>query len=420
MQDAVSLHLQKRKIYGTCRITGSKSISNRLLIMSFLARTKNHLQNISTSDDTKRLERSLKQVKICGSSRIPMIINTANSGTVMRFLTAYLSAQPGLWHLTGLLRMRQRPVKELVEALQHLGADISYCCREGYPPINVKGCQLKGKKVAIGSSVSSQFVSALMLIGPCLKNGLEITMTGHVVSFPYIEMTCRLMHEFGIDCQIKKNVITIPHNTYQPKNMEVEPDWSSASYWYEIVALADKAEVVLPGFKKESIQGDRACADIYDQLGVHTDFSSQGIILSKKPVEANALEFDFTGFPDLVPAVMATCAAKKIPAEFKGVGHLRYKESDRIEGLTRELAKVGASFKTSGDIVQMIPGNEIPKNREIIFETCADHRLAMALAPLVLKLDQVSIDNPEVVEKSYPGFWEDLQNTGLCTVEKTG
>lgn len=419
MAGTIQLHLKNKELHGTCHLSGSKSISNRLLIMAFIAGKNIRLVNLSKSDDTRMLARSLKQVRICSSSQMPMIIDARNSGTVFRFLTASLVTQKGLWHLTGTKRMHERPVKALVEALRTLGADIQYCCRPGYPPINIRGCNLKKRKVDIDASVSSQFISALMMIGPRMKSGLQITLTDHVVSFPYIEMTRRLMHEFGVDCYIKKNVITVPENIYQPKNMEVEPDWSSASYWYEVVALSEKAEVVLPGFKDNSVQGDRICAELFGRLGVHTDFSNQGITLTKKAVEAKAFEFDFTGCPDLVPAVMATCAAKKIPAMFKGIAHLRFKESDRIESLSHELSKIGTRFSISENTVKMTPGKADVPGYHPVFQTHADHRLAMCLAPLVQKYGQVSIENPEVVEKSYPGFWEDLKNIGLCPVEAT-
>ena len=418
MTHTIKLQLKKRELYGTCRISGSKSISNRLLIMAFLGGRNVHFRNISKADDTRLLARSLKQIRICGSSQIPMILDARNAGTFYRFMTACLVTQKGLWHLTGTPRMMERPIGPLVDALHELGADIRYCDREGFPPINIRGCKLKKGKVNIDASKSSQFVSALMLIGPCMNTGLQIRWHGKMVSFPYVEMTRRLMREFGIDCRIRENVITVPYGFYEPREMHVEPDWSSASYWYQMVALSDRAEIALPGFIKESVQGDRACADIFDRLGVKTEFTTEGIVLRRKEEVTKELTFDFSGSPDLVPAVMATCAAKKVPATFKGVGHLRYKESDRIESLTRELAKVGASFKTSGDVVQMIPGNELPKNQEIVFETYADHRLAMALAPLVLELGQVAVENPEAVDKSYPEYWKDIERFGFADVEK--
>lgn len=418
MAGIIKLNLKDKDLFVTCHLSGSKSISNRLLIMAFIARKNIRFVNLSKADDTRMLARSLKQIRICASSQVPMIIDARNSGTLFRFLTASLVIQKGLWHLTGTKRMYERPVKPLVEALRTLGADIQYCCCPGFPPINIRGCNLKKRKVEIDASVSSQFISALMMIGPCMKSGLQITLTGKVVSFPYIEMTRRLMHEFGIECQIKKNVITVPNTVYQPKNMVVEPDWSSASYWYQMAALSDKAELALPGLKKESVQGDRVCADIFNRIGVHTGFNDNGITLQRKPDEVREFEYDFAGCPDLVPAVLATCAAKKIPAVFNGIAHLRYKESDRIESLTRELSKIGARFSISENTVKMTHSGKSISGNHPVFQTHNDHRLAMALAPLVLKLDQVSIDNPEVVEKSYPGFWEDIQQAGFCTVEK--
>ncbi|NOX87117.1 MAG: 3-phosphoshikimate 1-carboxyvinyltransferase [Chlorobi bacterium] len=420
MTHTVRLQLKKKSLYGTCAISGSKSISNRLLIMAFLAGKNVHFKNLSVADDTRLLARSLKQIRICGSSQIPMIIDARNAGTFFRFLTAVLVTQKGLWHLTGSQRMTERPVGHLVDALRELGADIRYCSKEGYPPVNIRGCKLKKGEVDIDASVSSQFISALMLIGPCMSGGLQISLHGKKVSFPYVEMTRRLMNEFGIECRSSAHEITVPYGFYEPREMYVEPDWSSASYWYQMVALSDEAEIALPGFKKESVQGDRVCAGIFDKLGVETEYRRNGIILRKKENTEGELSLDLSGSPDLVPAVMVTCAAKKIPATFKGVGHLRFKESDRIESLSRELAKMGAKVTATGGTVRMTPGNELPGTGKIVFETYKDHRLAMALAPLVLELGQLTIEDPDVVEKSYPAFWKDIRNIGLCTVEKTG
>jgi len=420
MTHTIKLQLKKKALYGTCRLSGSKSISNRLLIMAFLAGKNIHFENLATADDTRLLSRSLKQIRICGSSQIPMIIDARNAGTFFRFLTAVLVTQKGLWHLTGSQRMTERPVGHLVDALRELGADIRYCNKEGFPPLNIRGCRLKNGKVNIDASVSSQFISALMLIGPCMRSGLQIRLLGKKVSFPYVEMTRRLMREFGIKCRINDNMITVPNGFYEPREMYVEPDWSSASYWYQMAALSDDAEIALPGFKKESVQGDSVCSGIFDRLGVQTEFRRNGIILRKKEKAEGEISLDLSGSPDLVPAVMATCAAKNVKVTITGVEHLRYKESDRIESLSRELAKTGARVEASGGTVKMIPGGDIPRKAGIVFETYGDHRLAMALAPLVLKLGRVSVKDPKVVEKSYPGYWEDIQRIGLCSVEKTG
>ena len=417
MTQTIKLHLKKKELYGTCRISGSKSISNRLLIMAFLGGRNVHFRNIAKADDTRLLSRSLKQIRICGSSQIPMILDARNAGTVFRFMTACLVTQKGLWHLTGSPRMMERPIGPLVDALRELGAEITYCDKEGYPPINIRGCKLKKGKVKVDASKSSQFVSALMLIGPCLITGLQIRWEGTMVSFPYVEMTGRLMREFGIDCRIGENIINVPYGFYDPKEMYVEPDWSSASYWYQMVALSDKAEVALPGFVKESVQGDSACAWIFDSLGVKTEFTGQGIVLRSKETTSKELTFDLSGSPDLVPAVLATCAAKNVKVTITGVEHLRYKESDRIESLSRELAKIGAKVEATGGTVIMTPGGDISGEKDVVFETYADHRLAMALAPLVLEMGQISIEDPDVVEKSYPEYWKDIQNMGLCSVE---
>jgi 3-phosphoshikimate 1-carboxyvinyltransferase len=259
-----------------------------------------------------------------------------------------------------------------------LGVEIGFTEKDNFPPLRIVGSDVKGGTVDVDASSSSQFVTALMLIAPYLEQGMEIRLTKKTVSFSYIEMTQKLMREFGVAVEISENKIWVNPGEYQMKPYPFEPDWSSASYWYQMVALSDKAEVALPGFEKESVQGDRACAEIFDPLGVKTEFTGEGIVLRRKDAATGELTFDFTGSPDLVPAVMATCAAKKVQATFKGISHLRYKESDRVESLTRELAKVGVKFRISDDTVEMIPGEEMTKTGAVTFETYNDHRLAMA------------------------------------------
>ncbi|MCF6170528.1 MAG: 3-phosphoshikimate 1-carboxyvinyltransferase [Bacteroidales bacterium] len=413
----ISLKRTKGKIRGELSLSGSKSISNRLLIMDSLSGNHGHFENLSVSADTRSLQFHLDLIASCASSSIPMVINTENAGTVLRFLSAYLAITNGRWLLTGNERMKKRPMEGLTSALRELGAEVVHPEKESYPPLHIVGRNITGGKVTVDASASSQFVTALMLIAPCLEKGLQLEFVKKPVSFSYIVMTQRLMQEFGAELQLWKNRVEIKPGSYRMKPFRVEPDWSSASYWYELAALAEDAMIFLRGFSRQSVQGDSVVVKVFEQLGVQTIFEENGISLKSTGSSAPSFTYDFASCPDLVPAVLATCAIKRIPAVLKGVGHLKFKESDRIAALKMELLKTGTCLNRQADSVELIPSNEDFAQTDCVFDTHGDHRLAMALAPLALRLASVKINKPEVVSKSYPPFWDDLAKLGLQAEE---
>jgi len=385
--------------------------------MRILADSKLKFDNLSDSADTQSLKYYLKVIDICASSEIPMVVDTENAGTVLRFLSAYLAIKEGKWLLTGTERMKERPIKGLVSALDSLGVEIAYAGKKNFPPLRIIGSDIEGGKVDVDASVSSQFVSALMLIAPYLEKGLQIRLLKKPVSLSYILMTQKLMQVFGVDVQMQKNRIVVKPGFYQLKPYTIEPDWSSASYCYEMVALSEGADVFLKGFLKESVQGDRVAVDVFEQLGVTTLFEENGIRLKNTSHFTPSFTYDFSSCPDLVPAVLATCAGKGIPAVLNGVGHLKHKESDRIASMKAELMKIGVVLKMENNLVELIPSDRNFSEMQCEFDTHRDHRIAMALAPLALKLDKVIMSDPEVVNKSYPMFWDDMAILGLHSEE---
>jgi 3-phosphoshikimate 1-carboxyvinyltransferase len=413
----IILKYSEKKITGSLALPGSKSISNRMLIIRTLSGNRLDFNELSNSDDTRLLKYYLEQTDICASSGIPMVIDTANAGTVLRFLLAYLSLKEGTWLLTGSDRMKQRPVEGLVSALHELGAKITYTEKNSFPPLRIIGSDIEGGNVDVDVSTSSQFVTALMLIAPYLEKGLQIRLLKNPVSFSYIEMTQKLMQKSGVRVEAQKSKIVIKPGKYQVKTFRVEPDWSAAAFWYETVALSENADIFLSGLSKESIQGDRVVADLFEELGVITHFEESGIRLTGHAGFASSFSYDFSSCPDLVPAVLATCAGLGIPAQVKGVRHLKYKESDRMLCMKTELQKTGCELKRKGNPYEMIPSDEKLTQVDCTFNTHNDHRIAMALAPLILKLGSVKINKPEVVDKSYPSFWDDLTRFGILSEE---
>ena len=406
----MSLHLKKisDNIEGTLHISGSKSISNRLLIIKGLSESKQSISNLSNSDDTSSLMFYLNMINKCEISGIPMVVDIKNAGTVARFLTALLSFRDGTWLLTGCSRMQQRPIKGLVDALQQIGADISYPSKSGYLPIRITGNDIRGGEIEVDVTKSSQYLSALMLIGPYLEEGLILNFLGRPVSLPYIEMTQKLMEEYGAHVKLTNNCVTVDSGKYNFHESNVEPDWSSASYWYEVVALSKSAEVHIHGLTKNSLQGDNSLDQIYGNLGVTTTYHAVGITIRKTSTNIKEFEYDFNGCPDTVPAVMATCAGLGIKAKFINIGQLAYKESNRIETLTTELKKIGVAIEKHDNyyLLSFIES----KIGKLVFDTHNDHRIAMCLAPLVITYDEIEIQNHEVVKKSYPKYWDDFKN----------
>jgi 3-phosphoshikimate 1-carboxyvinyltransferase len=391
------------------QLPASKSISNRVLILNTLSKSPYPVENLSDSDDTQVLLNSLQ------SSGPDLDIGAA--GTSMRFLTAYLSQLEGIWRITGTERMKNRPVRILVDALRELGGEIDYPGKEGFPPLSIRGKRLKGGSVSLNGSVSSQYISALMMIAPCMENGLTLRLEGSIISRPYIEMTVRLMDAFGIRAIREGQSIRIQAQAYRARPFKVESDWSAASYWYEIIALAgEDSSVELPGLEKDSIQGDSNVKNLFDKIGVQTLQTENGVLLSKSAAgktEGALLEYDFINEPDLAQTFVVTCCLLEIPFRFSGLQSLRIKETDRIAALQAEIRKLGYPVKVKGDNVLEWNGEHCQPAGDPLIATYEDHRMAMAFAPACLKTGSIKIRDPRVVSKSYPRFWNDLKQAGF-------
>lgn len=394
-------------------LPSSKSISNRVLLMDALGSSKSVLLNISDCDDTRVMLRALRSDE--------EVVDIMAAGTAMRFLTAYYAATEGSHLLTGTERMRQRPIHALVDALRALGAKIDYAGREGFPPLRIEGRQLKGGMLEMPGSISSQYVSALLMAAPCFKEGLRLKLAGEVISKPYILLTMRLMHDFGVEASWEgEDTIVVPPSRYKPVRFVVEADWSAASYWYEMAALAEDAEIKLSGLFKGSGQGDSKVAELFRMLGVETQFVPGGVVLEKQGAQVASLEYDFTGQPDLAQTFVVACALKGIPFRFTGLQSLRIKETDRISALVTEMGKLGYVLEPQGDSVLSWDGrkNALLPSAVPAIDTYEDHRMAMAFAPACLKLPKVRINAPQVVSKSYPSYWEDLRQAGFSISER--
>lgn len=397
---------QKQRVVGNVLLPSSKSISNRLLVINALAGGKLTLNNLSTANDTRLLTKILAGVGQASAQNIQEI-NCEDAGTVMRFLTAYCSTQKGQWLLHGTQRMHQRPIVILAETLKQLGADIKYLEKEGFPPLLINGKTLQGGAITIDATISSQYISALIMVAPYLQGGLTITLSGKIASQPYIEMTLGLMAQCGIQGAFSGNTIQIPQGSYTSATLSVESDWSAASYWYAYAALAKHAQIELAGLHKNSLQGDSIVAQWMQHFGVISEYTLNGVRLGKTANVTNHFKADFSNCPDLAPTFICLCAALAIPAQFYGVESLAIKESDRTAVLAAELQKVGVAFTQQGDYWQLQPNTAITGiTHPITFATYGDHRMAMALAMFSFVLPQIIIENPQVVQKSYPEFWE--------------
>ncbi len=403
-----------RRIIGVITLAGSKSISNRALIMSALSGADFPIHRLANAKDTQLLQNLLSSDKI--------IRDAGAAGTTFRFLTAYLSLQPDTQILTGTERMKQRPIGVLVEALRRLGADIEYLEKEGYPPLKIGEPTGLGKtyRLSIAANTSSQYISALLMIAPILPKGLELTLEGEIVSRPYIEMTLAQMRYFGVQSRWDGNVIKIAPQDYQPKAFTVEADWSAASYYYAMAVFADELNLQLDGLFKDSAQGDAVLAPMMEKFGIKTEFNEQGIRLTKTTEALPKLfEWDFIECPDLAQTLAVVCAGTGVQGIFTGLETLRIKETDRIAALQKELAKVQVHLSAlptrfaqkSGKQHFLIEGKAVV-DKLPSFATYEDHRMAMAVAPLAMFGD-IQIEEPQVVEKSYPDFWEDLQKLGF-------
>ncbi|WP_289644938.1 3-phosphoshikimate 1-carboxyvinyltransferase [Maribacter aestuarii] len=390
-------------------ITGSKSESNRSLFLSALY-PEISIINLSNSDDAQVMERGLKQNS--GT------VDIHHAGTAMRFLTSYFASQDGKEViLTGSQRMTERPIKILVDALRTLGAEIDYKKEEGYPPLKIRGKKLQGQKVSLPANVSSQYISSLLLMAPSLENGIELELIGKITSVPYIKMTLGLLNEIGVDTSFKGNDIKVyPKGTKAPLTLVVESDWSSASYFYSIVALADLGtEITLSSYKENSLQGDSVLADLYNALGVHTTFQEHQITLKKvSSSNPELFQADLADAPDIAQTITVTCFGLGIGCHLTGLHTLKIKETDRLVALDVELSKLGADIAVTDKSLTLNPTNSI--NEGIVIDTYNDHRMAMAFAPLAMKTN-LFINDAEVVSKSYPDFWKDMESLQFGVTE---
>lgn len=374
------------------------------------------IHNLSTAKDTQILTGIINNIQYATcNNQNNHVIDVHDAGTVMRFLTAYLSCLEGEWVLTGTERMQQRPIGALVDVLRSMGADIEYVKKEGFPPLKINGKQLEGGNVQVDGSISSQFISALIMVAPLLKNPLELHITNKVVSESYITMTLNMMKQWGAVYTRKENSITVANKPYtKPTGIVfVESDWSAASYFYSILALAKEGEITLPYLFKNSIQGDSVCQTLFESLGVSTTFRSEGAVLKKIPSLSKVFNYNFLNCPDIVQTLAVCCAAKNIPAQLNGLQTLSIKETDRITAIKTELAKCGADVTTTTNSIQINPSHiSHPTSR---ISTYNDHRMAMSFAPLALCYDKIEIENPAVVEKSFPHFWNELNKIAFIT-----
>ncbi len=406
----------KKILEGTVRLPGSKSISNRVLIIEKLTGERLRKQNLSEANDTVELQNAL-QIK---SNEV----QAGEGGTTFRFLTALLSFLQGEWLLKAEGSMRKRTVTELVDALSQLGAEIEYEEKEGFPPLKIIGGKLSGRKLKINSNISSQFISSLLLIGPYLPKGLELTLQGETVSASYITMTIQLMDYFGVTVEQQNNKLIVPKGNYQIKPIHIESDWSAASYWYELASLSESAILILKGLTKESLQGDSVVEAMFQSMQVVSTFKSREVQLTKlteqqlslfetssEDIQNRKFTFNLSSVPDLFPALVVLCAAKGWEAVFTGVAHLEYKESNRLKIFKKELKQMGVTLKTDSEGNCLLKGRIKQGNYSV--NTHNDHRVAMAFAPLAVTLGTIDIHNPEVVNKSYPQFWNELKKIGF-------
>lgn len=438
--------LPPSSIRTSIQLPASKSISNRALIIHALGKGDCLPENLSDCDDTRVMVKALTE----GGDTIDILA----AGTAMRFLTAYFSITPGQRILTGTARMQQRPIQLLVDALRQLGADIAYTNREGFPPLRIRGkepnnCELKNceqevckqevckqenckqevceqekketlcSELTLQGNVSSQYISALLMIGPMLPHGLTLHLSGNIISRPYIDLTLQLMGEFGAKAEwTSESTITVHPQPYHSVPFTVESDWSAASYWYEMAALSEEAEIELTGLFSNSYQGDSRGRELFSQLGVETAFTPHGVKLTKSGQRVERMEADLVDIPDLAQTFVVTCALLNIPFRFTGLQSLKIKETDRITALRNELRKLGYAIEEENDSVLYWNGERCEAEVSPLIATYEDHRMAMAFAPAALCCPSVRIAHPHVVSKSYPRYWDDLRQAGFRMEEE--
>ena len=401
------------RLNANIQLPASKSVSNRALIIYALSGGYKLPQNLSDCDDTEVIINAIRYM--------PEVIDIKAAGTAMRFMTAYLSVMRGTHVITGTERMKHRPIRVLVDALRKLGADIKYVGEEGFPPLRITGRKLTGGLLEIPGNVSSQFISALLMIGPVLEEGLELRLTGNIISRPYIDLTLWMMREFGADADWSAgDTISVKPQPYKNRDYVIENDWSGASYWYEMVALSSDrdATVQLSGLMDGSKQGDSVVKYIFSLLGVKTKFETskkeglQTVTLQRSGRCVPRLEYDFVNSPDLAQTVVVACCAKGVPFHFRGLSTLKIKETDRIEALKKELLKLGYVLKDFNGSELVWDGTRCNPLKQAVIDTYEDHRMALSFAPLSLQ-QPIVINNPQVVTKSYPRFWDDLKSAGF-------
>ena len=402
----------------TVQLPASKSISNRALVIHALSGGDVLPENLSDCDDTEVIISALKDN--------PYEINIKAAGTAMRFMTAYLATRDGEEHvITGTERMKHRPIHILVDALRGLGADIEYVGKEGFPPLRIKGGKLEGGQLEVPGNVSSQFISALLLIGPCLSNGLTLRLTDDLISRPYIDLTLWMMREFGADADWSAyDTITVAGKPYSQRPYYIENDWSAASYWYEMMALSKQEddEIRLEGLMDGSKQGDSSVRYIFSLLGVKTTFGTKKegvpttVTLRHSGRCVPRLEYDFVNAPDMAQTFVVCCLMLDVPFYFRGLSTLKIKETDRIEALKKEALKLGFVLHDKNDSELYWDGERCEPMEDAAIDTYEDHRMALAFAPAAFRLKQLRINNPQVVTKSYPSYWEDIKAAGFALV----
>ncbi|HEX3006815.1 MAG TPA: 3-phosphoshikimate 1-carboxyvinyltransferase [Bacteroidales bacterium] len=398
------IHFDKAEIKGDIFLPFSKSISNRLLIIHAFTNHRFNITNLSESDDTRYMEKAFTEDNDT--------VDIGHAGTAMRFLTAYFAATCIKRTITGSDRMKNRPIGELVNALNSIGADITYAEKNGFPPLVTSGKELSGETISLKGSISSQYITALLLIAPVLPKGLVVQITDTLISSSYVKLTLDMMKYFGIESSWEGNKITIPHQSYIPKDYTVEADWSGVSYWYQMALLADKTDITLNGLFNNSSQGDAAIAAMFERVGVSTTFLNNKVSIGKRNTKLSSFEGDFVDNPDMVQTFVVALCLKGIPFKITGAQSLRIKETDRIAALQTEMAKLGYTISEPLPGILTWDGKKESAHDNIRIDTYDDHRMALAFAPAALFYDGLIINDATVVTKSYPGYWDDLKSVG--------
>jgi 3-phosphoshikimate 1-carboxyvinyltransferase len=403
----VRVRLSEKPVACSIELPASKSISNRLLIMNALSGNMIKISNLSDSDDTRVLQQAMQQLHTSENPEIDI----HDAGTAARFLCAYLAMTGAECTLTGSVRMQNRPIAALVSALRDLGADIEYLQKDGFLPVRFNKADIKGNEIEIRADISSQFISALLLAGPYIKGGISLYLTGSIASWPYIEMTIKLMNRFGIICEWNDRVIKVPEGEYTGGVIEVERDWSSATPFYGICSIAGNMKIEFPNLMLSDLQGDSQAIDIFESMGVITSPGTNGLTICGGGPVKSFVEVDFTNCPDLAQTVMTTSACNYTEAFFTGLQTLHYKETNRFGAMIAELNSLGVS--TRDDAISTIKINPAFSFKPSIIKTYSDHRMAMAFVVFALRIGSIVIENPDIVSKSFPGFWKQIERAGL-------